>query len=531
VAFVVAAALAPLGYAAYTNQVWEDYLITFRYSQNLCEGQGLVYRPGERVHGFTSPLGTLLPALCHLATGQRSYLAALWAFRVLSALAFVGAGLLLLRALRESGAGRVGLAGFGALYVLEAKAVAFSANGMETAFVLLFLAWGLLLTSRGPAGNGLRLGLCGAGLLWARPDGFVPIAALALASVLFAEGPRKPALAALAKAGCVCAAAYLPWFAAAWAYYASPVPNTVWAKAGYRMAHAGALDLALDACRRLPRRVADVFLPAYYSFDDWPAPVLFVAHLLGLFAALYWLLPLRDRLGRLASFVFLCLCGYLAFLSHAFPWYLPPAAACGLVAVARGGARVAEALRRPFPRAPVALAAVLLLACAERLWLFAQVCRQMRAHQAVIEDGNRRRVGLWLRGRVAAGERVYVEPLGYIGYFSAARMLDYPGLVSPEVVRAAAAGPPDFVSVGLRLRPEWMVLRPDEEAGLARRDAFRREYEPVKEFDVNGRLGRYGALPGRRFLRHDAAFKVYRRRSEFSGGPARRIHPPARPCR
>src|SRR5579871_1010837 len=51
--FAVMACLVPLGYAAYTGHIWEDYFITFRYSQNLVEGQGLVYNPGERVHGFT----------------------------------------------------------------------------------------------------------------------------------------------------------------------------------------------------------------------------------------------------------------------------------------------------------------------------------------------------------------------------------------------------------------------------------------------------------------------------------------------
>src|SRR5437868_3644445 len=82
--FILAAALVPLAYAWYTNHIWEDFFITFRHSQNLCEGHGLVYQPGERVHGFTSPLGTLVPAFCHTFTGQVSYLRALWLFRVLS---------------------------------------------------------------------------------------------------------------------------------------------------------------------------------------------------------------------------------------------------------------------------------------------------------------------------------------------------------------------------------------------------------------------------------------------------------------
>src|SRR5580658_2957112 len=83
--FAGAAFAVPLLYALYTGHIWEDFLITFRFSQNLCEGHGLVYRPGERVYGSTSPLGTLLPALCYWMTGQTSYLPALWLFRVLSA--------------------------------------------------------------------------------------------------------------------------------------------------------------------------------------------------------------------------------------------------------------------------------------------------------------------------------------------------------------------------------------------------------------------------------------------------------------
>src|SRR5436305_1716283 len=53
---LLAAAIAT-GYVAYTGHVWEDYFITFRFSKNLVEGRGLVYNPGDRVHGFTSPIG------------------------------------------------------------------------------------------------------------------------------------------------------------------------------------------------------------------------------------------------------------------------------------------------------------------------------------------------------------------------------------------------------------------------------------------------------------------------------------------
>src|SRR5262245_59926576 len=110
--FAAVAVLVPLLYAVYTEHLWAAYFTNFNHSQNLCEGHGLVFYPGERVHGFTSPLGTLLPALCYAATGMTSYLPALWLFRALSAVAFAGGGLLFLRALRAGGAGAYVLVAF-----------------------------------------------------------------------------------------------------------------------------------------------------------------------------------------------------------------------------------------------------------------------------------------------------------------------------------------------------------------------------------------------------------------------------------
>src|SRR5437867_3531793 len=44
-------------------QASEDAYITFRYARSLASGSGLVYNPGERVMGFSSPLWTIWNAL------------------------------------------------------------------------------------------------------------------------------------------------------------------------------------------------------------------------------------------------------------------------------------------------------------------------------------------------------------------------------------------------------------------------------------------------------------------------------------
>ena len=81
------------------------------------------------------------------------------------------------------------------------------------------------------------------------------------------------------------------------------------------------------------------------------------------------------------------------------------------------------------------------------------------------------------RARAAAGDRslaslpgqrptdtVFLEPLGYIGFYSNLKMLDYPGLSSPEVVaarrRASARDYPGcWPELIIDLSPTWLVLR------------------------------------------------------------------------
>src|SRR3954463_9642234 len=104
---LVAAALlfvaTPAAFVAFTDHTWEDYFITFRHSKNFAEGRGLVYHEGERIHGFTSPVGVLLPAFFHVIAGKPdSFEPALWMFRFVGALAYAGAGVLLLRLLRTA---------------------------------------------------------------------------------------------------------------------------------------------------------------------------------------------------------------------------------------------------------------------------------------------------------------------------------------------------------------------------------------------------------------------------------------------
>src|SRR5687767_11348142 len=47
-------------YALYASYTYEDALITLRYAANFAAGEGLVFNPGQRVFGASTPLWVLL---------------------------------------------------------------------------------------------------------------------------------------------------------------------------------------------------------------------------------------------------------------------------------------------------------------------------------------------------------------------------------------------------------------------------------------------------------------------------------------
>ncbi|MDI1320226.1 MAG: hypothetical protein PSW75_08550, partial [bacterium] len=235
VAFLLTAALA-LGFALYTRHAWEDYYITFRTSKNLVQGHGLVFTPGERVHSFTSPLGVLLPALACWVTGGNSDDAALWVFRGMGAAALAGAASLLFLGTFRLGGNRTAAWLAAGFMALEAKTLDFSTNGMETGFLLLFIAYTFWALAAAPRNQSRHLGAAWAGIMWTRPDGFIYIGLLGAGYWLFnhfarERQDRRAAFLLLVKASLICTLLYLPWFVWAWVYYGSPVPHTIIAKA------------------------------------------------------------------------------------------------------------------------------------------------------------------------------------------------------------------------------------------------------------------------------------------------------------
>ena len=503
---------APAIFAGVTGNIWEDFFITYRSSLNLLHGYGLVFEIGRRVHTFTSPLGTLLPAgLAGLARTDDPLVVMTW-FRIV-AIAALGAAWWLASARLPSGRA---LLVAGLLWAFDAKVAAYSTNGMETALLILavVLAWRALLDHR-PVLAGVALGA----LLWTRPDGFIYFGALAVATmVLGGQQPWK--LKDWLVVGAMAAAVYTPWFAWAWIYYGSPVPNTVLAKGGSAVSATTLQTVAVYPWRYLFGHSAahDAFLPPYLQVADWPGWLSWFGRLLALATAGVAAWPRCPRPARIAALAFVLGGVYLTLTTRA-PWYFPAWAVLAYLAIAGGVETVCTALQAR-PRSRWAFGGAAVLAMVFQAGLFAAVTVQLRAQQRIIEWGVRAPIGLSLaRSAKSASETVFLEPLGYIGFYSGLAMRDTPGLCAPEVVALRRQGVVTMPALVAALKTDWVVLRAHEYAGFtpAEKATFDRDYLLVKTYDVRPEIEAQAWLPGRRLLTYDAYFGVWRRRGETGG--------------
>lgn len=502
--------VAALLFAGYTDNRWEDFYITYRCSKNLALGNGLVYQPGERVHAFTSPLGTLIPAgLCCLAGANHDRMV-IWLFRLMSAIALGVASFFAWRICGLLELGGLATASVVGLFSLDAKTLAFSINGMETGFLLLFLLvsiHGMLDSSRHQI---QRVGLAWAGLMWTRPDGIIYIGALSLTMLWFnlpRGRSRTQTLHTWVRAGALCTILYAPWILWTWFYYGSPVPNTVMAKGafiGWRNAFASVARFP-GRCLIGGHTIADAYLPAYADMGGWPYSAFWVAHVIGLLASLSWMLTFLSREARALSLSCLLIAMYLNFNS-AFPWYYPGMTSISILVL--GALLDTLAKQRAILRhlSLILATGLLCLQCALTL----AGAYQLRVQQHEIEDGVRIPIGLFLKANAREGDTVATEPLGYIGYYSQLKMYDFLGLCAPEVVRIRTQlGVPAYNLIVRGLRPTWIVLRNNEWQLFLKNDpGLLNKYDVAAHVNVLSRLESYGYVPGAGFIGFDREYYV-----------------------
>jgi hypothetical protein len=448
-------------FVLYTQNVWEDFFITFKFSKNLADGFGLTYDGETKLHGFTSFFNTLIPAFIHWITDATSHKPALFFYRCISFIVFTSlTGILLQHLAKESRSMMLAALLFGTLILTDIKIISFAYNGQEAGFMIGFLALAVWAGYQGLDRSWRTAGLAWAGLMYTRPDSPVYITILAICSLFFGKLEIKPSVQSILKAAAVCAAIYLPWFLFVWAYFGTPVPNTITAKSMVNFPQiTGLFGLATAYLHHLGNGYSWVFCPTYVNLGEWYPLLEYLSRILAGAASILWPFKRFHRYTRFASLATLgcgLYIGLIGLLSYPYPWYFPPFSFFALLTISTA---LLSAEKQEIGTGGRLLAPLVI---AFSLFTFASGLYQLKWQQHYIENTVRTTVALWLKEHVRDDENVYLECLGYIGFFSERSMLDFPGMASPAVVTAANENDHNFYRTLIALKPDWVVLRPEE---------------------------------------------------------------------
>jgi hypothetical protein len=501
----------------------DDAFITFRYSRNLVEGQGFVYNPGVQTLGTTTPLYTLLMAAISAITGRQDFP---WYALTLNALADAGtAGLLFLLAKRLTGYAWVG-ALIGALWAISPASVTFAVGGMETSLNIFWLvgATYLFVARRRRIWIGAFVGL---GFL-TRVDSLLWIGPLLLGQLVDAlhneplptswRGESQPGrgdaspLQVSAPSGklgqfinrlpwqtwLAAVVVVLPWALFAWAYFGSPLPNSLSAKTVAYIMPPGSAFI----------RLLQFYVTPFSEFDLFGSLGAMIGTAIYLALTIIGLIYTRKKLPRLLPFL-LYPWLYMAAFSIANPlifrWYIAPPLPALMMGIIAGAWAIIDSIQQAHPNwliRPVMVGALALLWGATSFsgwWLHPDHGPDRPAPKMAwhLIEVYYEQIGTQLRDEygVTVDTRVASADIGAIGYFSRATIIDTVGLVTPELSKyypidsaLIAEGqnyaiPPQLIE---DTNPEFLVtMEAFVRLGLEKEPEFTQNYELVEEIPTD----------------------------------------------
>ena len=483
--FIAAAVAARLVFWTTTNRMFEDGLTTITHARNVPLGLGLVHHAGEgNVHGFTSAIGVLIPLAGELVHQGSGMLAMRVASLIAVCIALVYARLIC----RDLRLGAFPTAFVLAYLAFDQNMIFYGMSGMETQVAVTVILGGVYHVRRQDlVASGIWLGLAPL----ARPE-FVLWVAPALAYLALANLRRGIA------AGGIAGAIVAPWILFTTAYYGSPIPNTVVAKAAVSPIPAilsnGSLLPWLEWLFGQVTGHIELLLYHFEPFHEvWstaaaplPGPVLIVIAVVVADLFAIGLVASRQVAGWWPALAFVGL--FFAYRVYFIPtinyydWYLPPFLALVMIVVAAG-------LQRIYVWRPM-ITKFLSVALAFAFAMHVPFSFGVESKVQAVENEVRINVAEYLKATVPPGESVTSESAGYIGFYGGVKLFDYPGLTSKTSVRALQALPPDqrdLPHLVAALRPDWLVLRPWELNSL--REQFPEiaaEYQVVRVFQMSG---------------------------------------------
>ncbi len=499
-------------FAFVTDHRWEDWYITFRASKNLALGNGLVFNIGERVMTYTSPIGTLIPALIKYLLLDYSDDATMWAYRIICSIVLALCSFPLFRIIEFFKLNR--LFYFLGILLLSLSFIIIdnTINGMESAFMVFFECYLIYLLITKPQNYPTKLGIIFAFIMFSRPDGFIYAGAILLGFSIFSTLPStqitKQNLTNLLYSIFIASIIFTPWFLWTWYYYGTPVPHTIIAKSRtYNIEYF--INSFINYAKNF-KGSSDIYLAPYgENFGGWGLFGLF-ARGMSLVSLFYWVNWKGNTIARSLSFSTLAMILYLNIVSGQgpAPWYLPAVAGPSIII----WIFIFSDLKSLIPTRTFYLFPIVFLGILGANFYFAM--RMIRAQQRIIEFGNRKEIGLWLNKHKNAHDTIFMECLGYIGFYSELKTFDFPGMSSPEMVATRKKLKTNQYGFLIQeLKPTWISIRPIEIENINKQvpNLLSKQYHLVKIFDKRLDVAHAKIKYGQPYLDFDAVFYLYKR--------------------
>jgi hypothetical protein len=405
--------LVSLGlYLAFSHWAYDDPFITYRYARNIATGMGFVYNQGERVLSTTTPLFAIL-----LAWVYKIGLSIPITANAISAVSIAAGGALIWDLSKSWKSAWVGWAGL-LLYPTFPQLV--RSIGSETPLYLAFclavfalyarsnLGWAAILAALAVltrADGVLVVVILGAHFLWQKRQSLkykefwkcLPWKRIALAISLL-----------------------LGWHLFAWIYFGSPVPVTLTVKQAQGL-----------------MSISTLFAPGVKEVASWYSTRWqYWAEIVLVFFGILFAFK-RDR-----NWLLLLGWGGLYFLAFSllsvtsYPWYYAPLVPSWVASVGLGAALVVAI---PLPslvgtstewgrfRKGIVIFLLVLLSFSQAFHL--GLVRQNSDFRFPIYKA----AGIWLRENTTEDAVVATLEVGITGYFAQRTMIDFAGLIQPEV--------------------------------------------------------------------------------------------------
>ncbi|MGQ9662533.1 MAG: hypothetical protein ACUVWX_09385 [Kiritimatiellia bacterium] len=226
-AALLGAFVASLVLTAVVARAWvaEDAFITLRYVVNTVEGRGMVFNPGERVHGFTHPLWFLL-LLLGCVTRADPILVAAGGGMILTLVFVAVLAWYTIRMATKPLQGILAFCAVATILLCSETWTSFQTGGLENSLTGLIITLLMAEVVLRGFGHVFRIGLFSGLLVLARLD-LVLLGLPVCFTVMVRLRKWRSAFAFLA--GLLPA---LIWLVVAWFYYGTPIPNPAYAKLG-----------------------------------------------------------------------------------------------------------------------------------------------------------------------------------------------------------------------------------------------------------------------------------------------------------